>query len=341
MAHVSVMMDEVLKYLDPKPNQNFVDCTLGDGGHAAAILEHTAPNGMVLGIDADREAIESVLHNPSQPPLTLRGGDDRLVAVHGNFRNLAAIVKEKKFGPVHGIFLDLGFSSSTLERARGFSFEKDEMLDMRFNTTHGIRAAEIVNGWNQKQLQEMLEEYGEERLARQIAERIVLERKKQPIVTTKQLVDVVLMVYREKLTPEVSSRAGSRDLTRYWKARGEISRLPRRGGGSARNDEVRVPWIGGIHPATRTFQALRIEVNDELGALQEVLPQAVDILAPGGRLAVIAFHSLEDRIVKQFFRDWPDAKLKILTKKPLIAGEEEIKNNPRARSAKLRVIEKV
>ena len=159
MAHVPVMKDEILKFLDPKPSQNFIDCTLGDGGHATAILAKTAPNGKVLGIDADAEAIEGIR---GQVP----GFRDRLVLVHGNFRNLAGIVKDKKFGPVHGILLDLGFSSSTLERGRGFSFEKDEILDMRFDASRGIRAAEIVNGWNQRQLTELFEEYSEERLAR-------------------------------------------------------------------------------------------------------------------------------------------------------------------------------
>ncbi len=306
MAHVPVMMEEVLKFLDPKPNQNFVDCTLGDGGHTAALLERIVPNGKVLGIDADAEAIQKVHSSQSIVHSNLA----RLTLAQGNFRNLASIVKEKKFGPVNGILLDLGFSSSTLERGRGFSFDPpgggDEPLDMRFDASSGIRAAEIVNGWNQRQLQEFLEEYGEEKLARQIADKIVSERKKQPIVTTKQLAEVILMVYREKL-----------------------------------HTTKEIPWIGGIHPATLTFQALRIEVNDELGALQDVLPAAVEVLAPGGRLAVIAFHSLEDRIVKQFFKEWPDATLKILTKKPVIASDEEIKNNSRARSAKMRVVEKM
>jgi len=318
MAHVPVMMSEVLKYLDQKPNQNFVDCTLGDGGHSTAILERTAPNGKVLGIDADAEAIENAELRMQNAELR-----KRLIAVQGNFRNLAAIVKEQKFGPVHGILLDLGFSSSTLERGRGFSFERDELLDMRFDTSSGIRAAEIVNGWNQNQLQEFLEEYGEEKLAREIAVKIVEERKKKAIVMSGQLAQVVVEAYREKIFGKPSP--GLRPPSPRGRGEGE----------------GRIPWIGGIHPATRTFQALRIEVNDELGALQEVLPQAVKILEPGGRLAVIAFHSLEDRIVKQFFKEWPDEKLKILTKKPIIASDEEIKNNSRARSAKLRVAERI
>ncbi|MBI4135650.1 16S rRNA (cytosine(1402)-N(4))-methyltransferase RsmH [Candidatus Uhrbacteria bacterium] len=309
MAHVPVMMAEVLKFLDPKQNQNFIDCTLGDGGHAFAVLERIAPDGRLLGIDADEKAIEHVTRN------TKHITQGRLVLAQGNFRDLGAIVKEQKFGPVHGILLDLGFSSSTLERGRGFSFEKDELLDMRFDTTRGIRAAEIVNGWNQAQLAELLREYGEERLAREIAAKIVEERKKKAIVTSGHLAEVVVEAYRERL--------------KIRNAKLKMGESPR------------MPWIGGIHPATRTFQALRIAVNDELNALQEVLPQAVDVLEAGGRLAVIAFHSLEDRIVKQFFREWADTKMKLLTKKPIVPTQEEIKNNPRAGSAKLRVIEKL
>lgn len=295
MAHIPVLMKEVLKYLDPKPNQNFIDCTLGDAGHARAILKKTRPDGKLLGIDADPEAI-AINKEKSK----------RLILVNDNFRNLASIVKEQKFGPVHGILLDLGFSSSTLKRNKGFSFEKDELLDMRFNPNEGIRAAEIVNGWNQKQLAELLEEYGEEKLARQIANKVVSTRKIKPIVTTKQLVDVILMAYRDKL-----------------------------------QSKREVPWIGGTHPATKTFQALRIAVNDELTALQEVLPQAVEAIVPKGRLAVIAFHSLEDRIVKNFFREVANERMKLLNKKPICVTQEEISHNPRARSAKLRAIERV
>src|SRR3989338_10353443 len=245
MPHVPVMMSEVLEYLDPKPNQNFVDCTLGDGGHAAAILERTAPNGKILGIDADQEAIEAVLHNPSQTPLTLRGGDDRLIAVHDNFRNLASIVKAQEFGPVSGILLDLGFSSSTLDRGRGFTFLKDEPLDMRFNTNSGIRAAEIVNGWNQRQLAELLEEYAEEKFAREIANLIVERRKQQPIVTTKQLANVVVDAYREKLTAQPSLReAKRRDNSTEGDRHAPL-------GLAMTNREKRMPWIGGIHPATK------------------------------------------------------------------------------------------
>ncbi|MEK6901520.1 MAG: 16S rRNA (cytosine(1402)-N(4))-methyltransferase, partial [Nanoarchaeota archaeon] len=156
MAHVPVMLNEVMEFLDPKPNQNFVDCTLGDGGHALAVLERIAPNGKVLGIDADPQAIADIRNWK----LEIRNLE-RLIPVHGNFRNIGSIVNEQQFSPIHGILLDLGFSSSTLERGRGFSFEKDELLDMRFDTVCGIRAAEIVNGWNQKQLTELLREYGE------------------------------------------------------------------------------------------------------------------------------------------------------------------------------------
>src|SRR3989339_806691 len=194
MPHIPVMVNEILTFLDPKADQNFIDCTLGDGGHAKAIVAHTAPNGRLLGIDADSEALEA---SSVQRPASRYG--ERLITVNANFRDLAAIVKENKFGPVHGILLDLGFSTSTLERERGFSFMKDEVLDMRFNPKTGIRAAEIVNGWNQQQLTELLEEYGEEGLAREIANKIVAGGETRPIVTTKQLVEIILMAYREKL----------------------------------------------------------------------------------------------------------------------------------------------
>ena len=183
---------------------------------------------------------------------------------------------------------------------------KDEPLDMRFDTSRGIRASEIVNGWNQRQLAELLTEYGEEKFAREIANLIVERRKQQPIVTTKQLAAVIVDAYREKL-----------------------------------HSNREIPWVGGIHPATKTFQALRIEVNDELGSLQAVLPQAVEALISGGRFAVIAFHSLEDRIVKQFFKGYTDEKIRVITKKPLVPTGEELENNQRARSAKMRVIEKL
>lgn len=305
MTHIPVLLKEVIQRLDPKPNQNFIDCTLGDGGHAFTILEHISPNGRLLGIDTDPAAVAEIKNQSPIQSGTKVKSFDRLILVNGNFRDLAAIVKERKFGPARGVLLDLGFSSSTLERGRGFSFEKDELLDMRFNPREGIRAAEIVNGWNQKQLRELLEEYGEEPCAREIADRIVEERKRQSIITTKQLTEIICMAYREKL-----------------------------------NSKKDVPWIGGLHPATRTFQALRIAVNDELNALQEVLPQAVDVLAPSGRLAVIAFHSLEDRIVKNFFREAARGKMRLLVKKPVCATQEEIAINSKSRGARLRVAER-
>lgn len=333
--HVPVLMKEVLEYLQPNPDQNFVDCTIGDAGHGVEILKRIAPNGRLLGIDADPEAIAEIKNQKSKIK-----DFDRLVLAQGNFRDLASVVEALRKAqdiklPIHGILLDLGFSSSTLERGRGFTFLKDELLDMRFDTSKGIRAAEIVNGWNQKQLAELLEEYGEEKLARQIAVKIVAERKNKPIVTSGQLAQVVVEAYREKLTPMVSLRGAKRCDNPPAGDRHAPARLAMTVG------EERIPWIGGLHPATRTFQALRIAVNDELNALQEVLPQAVEILEPGGRLAVIAFHSLEDRIVKQFFKGYSDGKIKLLTKKPVVPSDAEIKNNPRSRSAKMRVIEKI
>jgi 16S rRNA (cytosine1402-N4)-methyltransferase len=302
MVHSPVLVKEVLNYLNPQPNQNFIDCTIGDGGHAIAVLERLGPKGRLLGIDLDPEAIKD-----AQARLSAANFQDRVILVNDNFKNLASIVAQYNFFPVQGVLLDLGFSSSTLERGRGFSFEKDEPLDMRFNPKEEREtAAAIVNRWSESQLTMILKEYGEEPLANQIAKAIVIRRKKERILTSQQLSEIVLEVYRKKL-----------------------------------KSKKKIPWIGGIHPATRTFQALRITVNEELQNLQEVLPKAIEVLELGGRLAVISFHSLEDKIVKNFFKDENEKSLEIITKKPIIPSEEEIKINPRARSAKLRVAEKI
>ncbi|MDP3244947.1 MAG: 16S rRNA (cytosine(1402)-N(4))-methyltransferase RsmH [bacterium] len=301
MPHIPVLVKEVLESLNPQPNQNFVDCTLGDGGHAIKILERIAPEGRLLGIDWDPAAIAEVKSQKSKVK-----SFERLILVNDNFKNLASIVAENDFKPVHGVLLDLGFSSSTLERNRGFSFEKDEPLDMRFNPKEELSAAAIVNSWSKDQIAAVLREYGEERLFDEIARAIIEERKKNRILTSKHLAQVVIEAYRRKL-----------------------------------RSQKEIPWIGGLHPATRVFQALRLVVNNELMNLQEVLPKAVEILAPGGRLAVISFHSLEDRIVKIFSRDEDEKSLDIINKKPIIASPEEVIANPRARSAKMRVMERL
>ncbi len=283
MKHIPVLQKEVLDYLNPKANQNFIDCTIGSGGHATAILEKNRPKGKVLGIEVDSELIKNL------------ASIERLILVNDNFRNLKIIVEKYNFGPVQGILLDLGISSWHLEKSgRGFSFQRDESLDMRYRKNN-FTAEEIINTWLEKEIEKILREYGEERFARRIAREIIKERKVRPIKTTFRLIEVV-------------KKAISR---RYLHQR--------------------------IHFATRTFQALRIAVNNELENLEKVLSQAINVLEPKGRLVVISFHSLEDRIVKNFLRDKSkEGLVRILTKKPIRPTLEEIRNNPRARSAKLR-----
>ena len=290
MAHVPVLTEEVMKFLDPRSGDNFIDCTLGDGGHAAAILHRTAPDGKVLGFDLDSEAVKVVRKN-------LEEFDARLIVRNESYVNLIAAVAEENFGPAAGVLMDLGFSSPQLEdRNRGFSFQRDEPLDMSYSTQPGhTTAAEIVNTWTKDELTRVLAEYGEEHLAERIASGIVKARHQKHIISTMQLTDVIK------------------------------ASVPK-------NYEH-----GRIHPATRTFQALRIAVNGELGSVEKVLPQALSAIRPGGRLVCISFHSLEDRIVKSFFKEMSAKKrIEILTVKPVTATEKEIQNNPRSRSAKLR-----
>ena len=290
MAHVPVLTEEVMKFLDPRSGDNFIDCTLGDGGHAAAILHRTAPDGKVLGFDLDSEAVKVVRKN-------LEEFDARLIVRNESYANLIAAVAEERFGPVAGVLMDLGFSSPQLEdRNRGFSFQRDEPLDMSYSTAAGhTTAAEIVNTWTKDELTRVLAEYGEEHLAERIASGIVKARHQKHIISTVQLTDVIK------------------------------ASVPK-------NYEH-----GRIHPATRTFQALRIAVNGELGSIEKVLPQALSAIKPGGRLVCISFHSLEDRIVKTFFKEMSaKRRMEILTPKPVTATEKEIQNNPRSRSAKLR-----
>ena len=319
MPHIPVMSEEVMKWLDPKLNQNFIDCTLGGGGHSLEILRRTGPAGKLLGIDLDEGAgarLQSLIQEEGIGP-------DRIIFANDNFRNLTEIVRKNNFGPVHGVLLDLGFSSIELEEGgRGLSFQKDEPLDMRFGRLRSasvetsadrqgfgeprageITAADIVNNWDTDELESVFRKYGEEKLAKLIVNKIIKARRGRRILTTFALRDIILEAYREKLR--------------------------------SKNE---VPWVGGLHPATRVFQALRMAVNDELGALKQVLAAAAAVVAPGGRVVVISFHSGEDRIVKHFFKD---SQLKILTKKPVLPSEEETLANPRSRSAKMRVAEKI
>ncbi|KKS91391.1 MAG: Ribosomal RNA small subunit methyltransferase H [Parcubacteria group bacterium GW2011_GWF2_43_11] len=296
--HIPVLQKEVIKYLDPKPNENFIDATIGGGGHASELLQKTAPRGRVLGIDWTQEAIQGIKTYQKDMP--------NLILICDNFANLAEIVKQNKFNKVKGILLDLGYSSWHLEESgRGFSFQKKELLDMRYNAQNQLTAEKIVNFWSKFEIERILREYGEERFAENIAQGIIEERKSKAIQTTSQLVEII-------------SRAVPRGYLH-----------------------------GRIHFATRTFQALRIAVNDELSNIEKVLPQALQVLELGGRIAVISFHSLEDRIVKNFFSAYAkgyggqEKQIEILTKKPIVPNWQEIKINARARSAKLRVAIKI
>jgi len=287
-VHLPVLQKEVIEYLNPKPNENFIDCTIGEGGHTLAIIERVLPKGRVLGIDWSPELIQELKIKTQKSKIK-----NNLVLVCDNFVNLKEIVEREKFQPVSGILFDLGMSSWHLEKSgRGFSFQKDETLDMRYNPQNPLTAEKIINQWPESEIKKVLKEYGEERFAKRIAKEVVEIRKIKPIKSTFQLVEVI-----RKAIPGESKR-------------------------------------GRIHFATRSFQALRIAVNDELENLKKALPQTKEILESGGRLVVISFHSLEDRIIKNFLKE--EKGLQILTKKPIRPRREEIKINPRSRSAKLR-----
>ena len=292
MRHIPVLLEETIDLLRLKSGDNAIDCTLGDGGHAAKILEAIKPEGKLLGIDADPESVLRAKRN-------LYEFGDRAIFVRDNFVNLKKIIDEGKFINIKGILMDLGWSSPQFEeRGRGFSFQKEEELDMRYDTASANPTAkELINNLDEKELEKIFREYGEEKFSKKIAKLIIEKRKAKSIDKTTDLVNIILEAYRNKR--------------------------------------------GKIHPATRVFQALRIAVNDELGVLKSVLPQAVEALSPGGKLAVITFHSLEDRIVKHYFKGQNGHALKIINKKPVICGQSECEANPRARSAKLRVAERI
>jgi 16S rRNA (cytosine1402-N4)-methyltransferase len=288
--HIPVLLQETIEGLALMPGENAVDCTVGAGGHAEAILERTSPDGRLLGLDLDEAALDAARRN-------LARFGSRAMLVRGNYRDVGRVLPDHAFGPVHAALLDLGFSSLEIDDpARGFSFRADGPLDMRYDREQELSAAEIVNRWSEEDLAGILWEYGEERLARRIAAGIAKARRDARIVGTLQLVDVIA-----KNVPAAYRH-------------------------------------GKLHFATRTFQALRIATNDELGNLSAALPVLLDALAPGGRLAVISFHSLEDRIVKRFMvEEAGKGNLEPKTKRPIVGGDEEIEKNPRARSAKLRV----
>jgi len=300
MNHKPVLLKESIGALQVKPDLRYVDCTVGEGGHATAVLEH---GGRVLGIDADPRAIETAHDN-------LKSYGDKAILINDNFANLEALCRRADFFPVSGVLFDLGMSSVQLGDAnRGFSFQQDAPLDMRFDPGQQLTADTIVNTYQEKEIARILREYGEERKSGAIARSIVANR---PLSSTLQLAAVV------------SKAIGRR---------------------------------GKIHPATRTFQALRIAVNQELERLKAALRQAINIIEAGGRLAVISFHSLEDRLVKEFFRmESQDclcpantpvcvcghrATIKLITKKVIKPSPEEIAGNPRSRSARMRVAERI
>jgi len=290
--HKPVLIKEVLEYLNPISGENFIDCTVGFGGHTLSILEKIKPDGKVLGIDFEKSSLEKIKETFSE---------DRLILANGNFVNLKEIAEESNFHPVNGILLDLGLSSWHFDESdRGFSFKGDEPLDMRLDSESELTAGKIINEWPEQELVKIFKEYGQERFPGRIARVICEQRSKHQIKTTKQLVDII-----EQAIPKKH---------RY----------------------------GKIHFATKIFQAIRIAVNNELDNLTKVLPQALSILEPEGRLVVISFHSLEDRIVKFFFREeFKKGNLEILTKKPIVPGQDEINFNLRSRSAKLRAIKKI
>jgi len=290
-THVPVLVNQTIEGLNPQPGERFIDCTVGLGGHASAILDRILPDGKILGIDADPQAIQ--LANAR-----LAHYGEAIILVNDNFINIEDICHQHNFHPVDGILFDLGVCSLQLDTAqRGFSFHLEAPLDMRFNTNQGLTADDLVNTLGEQELARILREYGEERRSRKIAQRIVQNR---PIHTTSKLARVVKQVLGSK---------------------------------HAR-----------IHPATRTFMALRIAVNGELENLETALGQTVNLLRPGGRLAVISYHSLEDRIVKQFMRRESSTEmptLKLISRKVIRPTSLETKSNPRSRSAKLRIAERL
>lgn len=301
--HASVLLNEAVEYMAPAPGMLIVDGTLGGGGHSKAFLDEGAT---VIGLDQDPEAIAAATGR-------IGAGERRFRAVHANFSELEQVLNRLDIAQIDGGFLDLGVSSWQLDTAeRGFSFMREGPLDMRMNSRAATTAADLVNNASPEQLEGIFRNFGEEPAARRIAARIVEERVNKPFETTL---------------------------------------------GLARAIESVVPRHGKTHPATRVFQALRIAVNRELEALEEGLRQFGRRLAPGGRLGVITFHSLEDRIVKTFFKthsaewidrpEWPEARpnpdriFKLVKSKPVVASEEEQRRNPRSRSAKLRIVEKI
>jgi 16S rRNA (cytosine1402-N4)-methyltransferase len=307
--HKPVLLKETLEYLDLKPGGIYIDGTLGGAGHSSEIIKRIVPGGILLGIDQDSNATNAAKER-------LEAYKDNVIIVRDNFRNIKAIALENGFKEVDGVLLDIGVSSHQLdEDERGFSYMHDGPLDMRMDTNRDHDASDIVNDASERELTRIISDYGEEKWAVRIAKFIIEERKNGRIETTFKLVDII-----KRAIPAAARREGG-------------------------------------HPAKRTFQALRIAVNDELEVLEQAVKDAVDILKPGGRVVVITFHSLEDRIVKTVFNSIerpctcpPQLPicmcgkvplLKVVTRKPVTAGEEELESNTRSKSAKLRAAERV
>lgn len=307
--HITVLHQEAVDGLDIKPGGIYVDCTLGGAGHSSLIASRISGGGRLIAIDQDDIALANAEERlaPYMEHVTL---------VKSNFRRLKEVLEELRIPRIDGVLFDLGVSSPQLDEAeRGFSYNADAPLDMRMDRTQPLSAYEVVNEWPEEEIASILFEYGEEKFARRIAKEIVGERKKNPVTTTGELVELI-----KRGIPAAARRTGP-------------------------------------HPAKRTFQAIRIAVNDELNAFKEALEAGIELLAPGGRTSVITFHSLEDRICKQTYQEYskgcicpPDFPqcacgnkpiLKIITRKPIVPEEAELSENRRARSAKLRIAEKV
>lgn len=306
--HLSVLPDEVIRFLEPMAGKTYLDGTLGGGGHSSLILEK-ASGAKLIGIDRDRAALAA-----AGARLAMHG--DRVRLLHGDFADVARLLSTLGISELDGFILDLGVSSHQLDtRERGFSFQQDAPLDMRMDTSSGETAAELINELPEAELEQIISHYGEDRWAKRIAAFIVRERAESPITTTLRLVDII---------------------------KGAVPKAK---------------WDERIHPATRTFQALRIAVNTELASLERGMRATLDLLKPGGRGVIISFHSLEDRIVKHIFKEYAEGctcprqlpicvcgnlpRVKILTGRPVTATAAETDENPRARSAKLRAVEKL
>lgn len=306
--HIPVLLNEVIKYLRCKKGGIYADCTLGCGGHAEGIMKEIMPEGLLIVIDRDSQML-------AHAELRFKKYKKNTIFVKGNFRNLVDILKKERIKRVDGILFDLGLSSVQLDnKDRGFSFRKESTLDMRMDRDSGVNCHDIVNSYSQGELQRVIMQYGEEPYANRIARRIVFERGKAPINTTLELSSIV-----ERAIPNKHRRR--------------------------------------MHPATRTFMALRIEVNDELNSLKDAIPQAIESLKKGGRLCILTYQSLEDRIVKKIFREYEKGctcpkdfpicicnkkkKIRFVTKKPICPSLREIESNPRSRSAKLYIAEKI